>query len=735
MWCVASVRKPTIMPRQWALPALLGVLALAAAVAVVVLTAQQSQLRAEVALASGNGPLVSQLRALLAAKTAAAAQDRDGEHTHEVAHAQLAAAGRQWRSARPDWVPFNPSLSLTQNKLERQAAGDARETELNERAIVDRLATAVEPDGPGTAAAASGHRPRARARLERYQANMYNRHPKRACSDWGAHPIDCIREAYGNHLKGTKFAPLRRRYDGRVTETSLDHERNLISKKVSEGLIKGSIKAPKHDQAVTSWLHRVKGQMRAARKLAMQRALAARIKREERDADESQVAKTWGSGEAATGPAAGRRYYINYATGQTSFTAPRYVEEALKDIRLRKRAQAQRAVQHEAKLYEEGFRAAQRAMLVKGGRTMSLRQVPTTSLVGTRRAEQIHAEKAINNFLQKGGRHPQARAYTWKDLARERARVAHELGYKSLTHQKGRLPPAQHEQLGAQQKVIVDASGRPVTYQPPAADFPMRSAGGEHAAPGSGDAEAGAESSKDSDTSEAVAKAVASVTAAVKQKTGALQSEVSAQQAIIEDLERKVAEQTRVSARAQPQKTVMPLEPKPRLGSFEMAKFANNLGTGTNIVDVYDDLKEKADYAAVASRGGQLRSPKDFAAVRDQVARQVCASTQPDVHATRLGCTAAALHCACLCHVALCLSLQTQGRTTGGARSASCFCVVFLQSCRSCLASVSLLHVCRRSLGCVSPVVYAWPVLCDSGVCDSGVCDSGVRWCMRLCYR
>ena len=285
-------------------------------------------------------------------------------------------------------MPFNPSLSLTQNKLERQAAGDARETELNERAIVDRLATAVEPDGPGTAAAASGPRPRARARLERYQANMYNRHPKRACSDWGAHPIDCIREAYGNHLKGTKFAPLRRRYDGRVTETSLDHERNLISKKVSEGLIKGSIKAPKHDQAVTSWLHRVKGQMRAARKLAMQRALAARIKREERDADESQVAKTWGSGEAATGPAAGRRYYINYATGQTSFTAPRYVEEALKDIRLRKRAQAQRAVQHEAKLYEEGFRAAQHAIQLEGGRTTSLSEVPkpTTSLVEIGRA-------------------------------------------------------------------------------------------------------------------------------------------------------------------------------------------------------------------------------------------------------------------------------------------------------------------------------------------------------------
>ena len=39
------------------------------------------------------------------------------------------------------------------------------------------------------------------------KANMYNRHPKRACSDWGAHPIDCIREAYGNHLKGTNGTP------------------------------------------------------------------------------------------------------------------------------------------------------------------------------------------------------------------------------------------------------------------------------------------------------------------------------------------------------------------------------------------------------------------------------------------------------------------------------------------------------------------------------------------------
>ena len=75
-------------------------------------------------------------------------------------------------------------------------------------------------------------------------------------------------------------------------------------------------------------------------------------------------------------------------------------------------AEEQRAVQHEAKLYEEGFRAAQRALGLGGGRTTSLSQVakPTTSLVGKRRLEQIHAEKAINNFLEKGGRHRKPRA-------------------------------------------------------------------------------------------------------------------------------------------------------------------------------------------------------------------------------------------------------------------------------------------------------------------------------------
>ena len=34
-------------------------------------------------------------------------------------------------------------------------------------------------------------------------------------------------------LQGTKFQRLRRRYDGHVTEDSLDRERNLIAKKVA----------------------------------------------------------------------------------------------------------------------------------------------------------------------------------------------------------------------------------------------------------------------------------------------------------------------------------------------------------------------------------------------------------------------------------------------------------------------------------------------------------------------
>lgn len=613
------------------LAALLPLLAVAAAVAVVVLTVQSHVPTVELAGGGSQGPLISKLRTLLAEKSAekqAREQQLQEQPAEENAHAELAAAAAKWKSARSDWMPYNPSLSLTQNKLARQAAGDARQTELNEQAIVNKLAVHGNHH-------AAPHRPHMRAGLERYQADMYARAPKKACSDWGAHPIDCIRAAFGNHLKGTKFAKLRRRYDGRVTESALDHERNLISKKVSEGLIKGNIKPPKHDKAVTSWLHRVKAQMRAARKLAMQRALAARITSQELHAHESKVAKEWGSGVVASGPEAGRRYYTDFATGKTSFDAPRYVQKALRDVRLRHKAKAEHAVQREAKLYEEGFRAAQRAILLKEGRTTSLSEVPTTSLVGKRRLEQIHAEKAINNFLTHGGRHPKANKYTWKDLATEREKIAHELGYKSLTHEDGRLSLTQREgveqQLHSQQKIIVDAYGHPLTHRPTAEDYPMGSgdyAQPETAAPAAAHVPSNTEAAaatESTDTQMAVAKAVEKVASAVKQKTDALQSEVSAQQAIINDLEHKVAQQTRASVRtaATTQARGRDAESKPKLGSFEMAKFANNLGTGTSIVDVYDDLKSKADYAGVANRGGQLRSSKDFAAVRNEVERQV----------------------------------------------------------------------------------------------------------------
>jgi hypothetical protein len=617
-----QVAKPGVskccgMAERTGLPVLLGVLAVAASCTVVLLTVQSHSAGEAVVLAAGpagSGHLVSELRALLAEKQADKAA-RVRESKHSSARTELAVAAKSWKTARSDWKPYNPSLSLMQNKLERQANTDARETELDERAIVRRLATQSSGD-------TVPHQRHMRARLERYQSNVYG-HAKKACSDWGAHPIDCIRAAYSNHLKGTKFAPLRRRYDGRVTETSLDRERNLISKKVSEGLIKGSIKPPKHDKAVTGWLHRVKEQMRAARKRAMQRALAARIKKEERHADEGKVAKEWGSGVAASGPEAGRRYFVNFATGETQFTAPKFVKRALRDIRLRKKAAAQRAVQHEAKLYEEGFRAAQRALVLGGGRTTSLSQVakPTTSLVGERRLEQIHAEKAINNFLEKGGRHRKARGYTWKDLARERERIAHELGYKSLTHEKGRIPHAQ-------QKVIVDAWGRPLTHEPTSEDYPTGS--GDYDQPKQAQASEQSEQAHAADTAKAVAQAVAKVASAVREKTDALQTQVSAQQAIIDDLEHKVAQRARASKRAgagllasRGRSTDGYTEAKPPLGSMEMAKFSNNLGTGTNVVDMYDDLKAKADYQGVADRGAQLRSPKDFAAVRDAVERQV----------------------------------------------------------------------------------------------------------------
>lgn len=67
------------------------------------------------------------------------------------------------------------------------------------------------------------------------------------------------------------------------------------------------------------------------------------------------VARDWGSGVAASGPDAGRRYYVNYATGKTSFSAPAYVAQALSQLRRERKAEEKSKVERDAALYKEGF--------------------------------------------------------------------------------------------------------------------------------------------------------------------------------------------------------------------------------------------------------------------------------------------------------------------------------------------------------------------------------------------
>ena len=561
-----------------------------AAVLAVLAVMQRPRVGSEPAVRAVAGDaLLVKLRQLLRAKKSgmrAAEAPRESTGAEEArarTHAELAAAALHWKRARTDWQPYNPSLSLTQNKLARQAEGDERETEKNEREIVDRLAVPRSRQQ-----STHDRRAQARVRLERYQANMYLQKPTKACADWAAHPVDCIRAAYGNHLRGTKFAKLRRRYDGHVTEDSLDRERNLISKKVSEGLIKGSIKAPKHDKAVTSWLHRVKAEMRAARKAAMQRALTTRLQQQERDADEGRIAREWSSGIAASGPDAGRRYYVDNRSGKTSFSAPQYVKRALRDVRMRKKAVAQRAVAHEAQMYEEGFRAAQHALLVHGG-SMSVSHLtpPTASPVENTQLDRIHAARAIRTFLKRSGRKLTRQAYSGEDLARERARIAHKLGFKSLMHQRGRLPQVRRQQRVSMQREGSNADGL---------------VGGLTRRRGATD-QAGAlsrDSSRfDNDPPQvALAKAVKEEDSAVKQRMNELQSEVRAQNAIIQDLEQKVAQATPA-----------------RHGATESLR---SQGTPTSRRQDLEGVRDRA-----TDGGNRLRTAKDFAALRHQVARDV----------------------------------------------------------------------------------------------------------------
>lgn len=88
------------------------------------------------------------------------------------------------------------------------------------------------------------------------------------CSNWGEHPLACIRQQYHNHLKATKFASLRRHYDGKVTRDALEHERNVVANKVAEGLVTGKLAVPKHGP-VKQWVKQQKRAIHAQRQVPL----------------------------------------------------------------------------------------------------------------------------------------------------------------------------------------------------------------------------------------------------------------------------------------------------------------------------------------------------------------------------------------------------------------------------------------------------------------------------------
>eukprot|EP00961_Rhodomonas_salina_P014604 195863-Rhodomonas_salina.2 len=78
---------------------------------------------------------------------------------------------------------------------------------------------------------------------------------------------------------------------------------------------------------------------------------------------------------------------------------------------------------------------------------------------------------------------------------------------------------------------------------------------------------------------------------------------------------------------------------KPALGSWEMAKFANNVdsglgGLGTNIVHMYDDLAPTGPYQMVAD-GKEADSDRNFAVDREEVQQAEAERVQDDLKKVR----------------------------------------------------------------------------------------------------
>eukprot|EP00286_Rhodomonas_abbreviata_P007545 CAMPEP_0181322356 /NCGR_PEP_ID=MMETSP1101-20121128/19186_1 /TAXON_ID=46948 /ORGANISM="Rhodomonas abbreviata, Strain Caron Lab Isolate" /LENGTH=901 /DNA_ID=CAMNT_0023430267 /DNA_START=13 /DNA_END=2718 /DNA_ORIENTATION=- len=605
-------------------------------------------------------------------------------------HEPLALAAKHWKALRSDWKPYNPSLSLAQNVAEVQQDGDAREQQLSEMRFVKKAAKPSIPHPKGEARHAASM-----DKVIRYESHYHHAggaggwKGANGCSDWGAHPLACIRQAYHNHLKATKFASLRRKYDGSVTQDALDHERNVIANKVSEGLVEGKLAVPKHGP-VKRWVKAVKENMHKERQDELKAAVRKEAEEQAKEESLHDIARDWGSGIAGSGPDAGRRYYVNYATGKTAFSAPAYVKQALKQLRVESKERELKEVKRDAALYKEGFEAAQRADTTGTAGFAPIR--PVQELSGVRRAEQTHASAAINRFLSHHGRALKPNHYTTDDLAAERKRVAHELGLKSLTHggaltqQLSNLPIPLADKTP--KMVIVDPYGRPITSQPSGSQYPGMgngefmdkvshqdggsttegeaegSSSGEQAGEAQGEATSGGEESSgeaksSSGEGSAVASEIKAVAKASAEHEAALQAEVRAQTAIIKDLEAKMEEvvsskddvhpravrpdaaaaaprRARGRRESRPQQQAQ--DEKPPLGSWEMAKFANNVdagqgGLGTNIAYMYDDLSKEGPYRAVANGEAEAEddSDRNFAVDREEVARAEAKRVQEDV--------------------------------------------------------------------------------------------------------
>lgn len=133
------------------------------------------------------------------------------------------------------------------------------------------------------------------------------------------------------------------------------------------------------------------------------------------------VASKWGSGVAGSGPEAGRRYFVEYATGRTSFDAPASVRTALRGERAERKAAKDEKLADEAKLYKAGFQAAERKE-----RDEALSLAVREHVPQGKARQQRQAQAAIDRFLHSKAA-PAEASNSQSELQTERARIAREM--------------------------------------------------------------------------------------------------------------------------------------------------------------------------------------------------------------------------------------------------------------------------------------------------------------------